>query len=148
MSYYGFSLHVPGVNEIEHLFVTDHSFMKCRFKHLPIFLDCLISFIYRTSLCILDMNHYQIYILQHLMVCGFLFLKNFWPCQVTCRILVPCPGIESVPPVVKAQNLNHWTAREVSRLLLFLRKACIAMNFLLETPFAVSQILYGCVLFL
>ena len=57
-------------------------------------------------------------------------------------------GIESMPPVVKAQNLNHWTAREVSRLLLFLRKACIAMNFLLETPFAVSQILYGCVLFL
>lgn len=78
MSYYGFSLYVPGVNEIEHLFVSDdHSFMKCRFKHLPIFLGCLISFIYRTSLCILDMNHYQIYILQHLMVCGFSLFKSF-----------------------------------------------------------------------
>lgn len=78
MSYYGFSLYVPGVNEIEHLFVSDdHSFMKCRFKYLPIFLGCLISFIYRTSLCILDMNHYQIYILQHLMVCGFSLFKSF-----------------------------------------------------------------------
>lgn len=80
ISCYGFSLHVPGVNEIEHLFVSDdRSFMKCRFKHLLIFLGCLISFIYRTSLCILDMNHYQIYILQHLMVCDFSLFKNFLP---------------------------------------------------------------------
>ena len=28
------------------------------------------------------------------------------------RILVPQPGIESVPPAVK-HSLNHWTAREV-----------------------------------
>ena len=27
-------------------------------------------------------------------------------------ILVPQPGMESVPPTVEAQSLNHWTARE------------------------------------
>ena len=30
-----------------------------------------------------------------------------------CRILVPCPGIEPVPLLVKAWSPNHWTAREV-----------------------------------
>ena len=51
-----------------------------------------------------------------LLFVAFLFFKIFSPCHVICRILVSCPGIESVPPVVKAQNLNHWTAREVLRL--------------------------------
>ena len=32
---------------------------------------------------------------------------------MTCGILVPWPGIEPGPPVVEAQNPNHWTAREV-----------------------------------
>ena len=30
-----------------------------------------------------------------------------------CRILVPQPGIEPVPPAPGVQSLNHWTAREV-----------------------------------
>ena len=29
------------------------------------------------------------------------------------QILVPRPGIEPVPYALKAQSLNHWTAREV-----------------------------------
>ena len=29
------------------------------------------------------------------------------------RVLVSQPGIQPVPPVVGAQSLNHWTAREV-----------------------------------
>ena len=37
----------------------------------------------------------------------------FWPCRMACRILVPRPGIEPVPPAVEVQSLNHWTAREV-----------------------------------
>ena len=32
---------------------------------------------------------------------------------MACGILVPEPGIESVPPAVEAQSLNHWTATEV-----------------------------------
>ena len=32
---------------------------------------------------------------------------------MACRILVPRPGIEPVPPAVEAGSLNHWTAREV-----------------------------------
>ena len=30
-----------------------------------------------------------------------------------CRILVPRPGIEPVPPALEVWSLNHWTAREV-----------------------------------
>jgi len=31
--------------------------------------------------------------------------------------LLPQPGIRSVPTAVEAWNLNHWTAKEVPRLL-------------------------------
>ena len=34
-------------------------------------------------------------------------------CHMTCRILVPQPGIELLPPAVEAQSPNHWTAREL-----------------------------------
>ena len=36
----------------------------------------------------------------------------FFGCTA-CRIFVPHPGIKLLPPVVKVQNLNHCTAREV-----------------------------------
>ena len=36
-------------------------------------------------------------------------------------ILVSQPGIESVPPALEVQSLNHWTAREVSHFLNFLK---------------------------
>ena len=46
--------------------------------------------------------------------CFFFFLIFiFSPCRVACGILVPQPGIEPVPPAVKAWSLNHWTTREV-----------------------------------
>jgi len=44
--------------------------------------------------------------------CSFLF---FWPCHVSCGILVPCPGIESESPTVEVGHLNHWTTRGVPR---------------------------------
>ena len=43
----------------------------------------------------------------------FLFCFVFWPCRMACKILVPRPMIEPVPPAVEARSLNHWTAREV-----------------------------------
>ena len=44
------------------------------------------------------------------MLCLFL---SFWPRCVGCRIFVPQPGMEPLPPAVEAQSLNQWTARKV-----------------------------------
>ena len=46
---------------------------------------------------------------------SFFFWLFFWPCHAACRILVPRPGIESVPPAVEAWSPNHWTARGFSK---------------------------------
>ena len=46
-------------------------------------------------------------------LCSFLF----WPRHAACRILVPRPGIEPVPPAVEAQSPNRWTAREAPGIL-------------------------------
>ena len=32
---------------------------------------------------------------------------------MACKILVPRPEIEPMPPAVEARSLNRWTAREV-----------------------------------
>ena len=37
----------------------------------------------------------------------------FLPHRAASGILVPQPGIKSVPPAVKEWNFSHWTAREV-----------------------------------
>ena len=43
----------------------------------------------------------------------FLFLFfNFWPNLAACRILVPRPGTEPVPPAMEVRSPNHWTTRE------------------------------------
>ena len=39
-----------------------------------------------------------------------LFCRATW--HAGCRILVPWPEIEPVPPAVEAWSPNHWTARE------------------------------------
>ena len=39
-------------------------------------------------------------------------LGFFWLHRTAFRIF-PRPGIEPVPPALEAQNVNHWTAREV-----------------------------------
>ena len=41
-----------------------------------------------------------------------------------CRIPVPRPGIEPVPPAVDARSSNHWTAREFPFFLLTLLYYC------------------------
>ena len=44
-------------------------------------------------------------------------------CPVTHRILVPRPGIEPESPALEGEwILNHWTTREVPRVLFFLRR--------------------------
>ena len=42
----------------------------------------------------------------------------FWSGCVACRILVPQPGIKPGHLALEAQNLYHWTTREVSMLKL------------------------------
>ena len=37
---------------------------------------------------------------------------------MTCGILAPRPGIESMPPAVEVRSLNHWTVREVPTTIL------------------------------
>ena len=48
-----------------------------------------------------------------------LFFFFFLPHHAVYRILISRPGIEPMPPAVKAQSLNHWTSREI--LLYFFR---------------------------
>ena len=50
---------------------------------------------------------------------------------MACAILVPQPGIEPAPLVVKAQSPNHWTAREfpVLGLLFFFFLAVLGLRF-------------------
>ena len=47
----------------------------------------------------------------------FFFFFFFLPHCTPCRILVPWPGIEPIPPAVKSRSLNHWTGREVPEIL-------------------------------
>ena len=61
---------------------------------------------------------------------GIVFLKAFfkliyltlWLQCLACRILVPRPGIESVPPALKARSLNYWATRKVPRFIFKLFK--------------------------
>ena len=41
------------------------------------------------------------------------FLFIFWPSRTACRVVVPQPGIESMPPEVEGWSPNPWTTREV-----------------------------------
>ena len=47
----------------------------------------------------------------------FFFLLH----HAACGILVPWPGIEPMPPALQAWSLNHWTTREVLRVIALLR---------------------------
>ena len=42
----------------------------------------------------------------------YIYLLLFIFGCATCRILVPGPGIEPMPPGVEVWSLNHWTSRE------------------------------------
>ena len=42
----------------------------------------------------------------------FIYLFIYGHACMSCRILVPPPGIEPVPPAVEVLSPNHWTARE------------------------------------
>ena len=77
----------------------------------------------------------------------FLFFFFFLPCHTVYGILVPRPGIKPAPPAFKVQSLNHWTAREVPRILtlysLILRIEVLS-SFLKKNPLSAKFVfLYG-----
>ena len=41
--------------------------------------------------------------------------KKIWLPHEACRILVPSPGIEPVPPALGAWSLNRWASKGVPR---------------------------------
>ena len=47
---------------------------------------------------------------------------------MACRISVPQPGIEPMPPAVEVWSLNHWTAREVPLLCLVLSPSVFGLS--------------------
>ena len=49
-------------------------------------------------------------------ICLFIY---FWPHHAACRILVPQPGIKSVPPAVGAQSHNHKPPQGSPELSIF-----------------------------
>ena len=51
------------------------------------------------------------YPMMYIFMCLFLF---YYFGVTACRILVPQPRLEPMPLAMKAQSLNHWTARQIS----------------------------------
>ena len=60
-------------------------------------------------------------------MCSFFFSSTFWTHHLACEILVPQPGIELLPPAVKAQSLNHWTTSEVPPCALEYIHLCVCV---------------------
>ena len=51
---------------------------------------------------------------------GYLFI---WPHPTVCRILIPQPEIDPVPPAEEAQSPDHGAAREVPVYAVYLELA-------------------------
>ena len=68
------------------------------------------------------MLFFKIYLFCWYVLFSFLFsIRFFFPFffffgQEACRILVPRPGIEPLPPEVEARSFDHWNTREVPHL--------------------------------
>ena len=57
----------------------------------------------------------------------YFILFIFLPHHAACRILVPQPGIEPMPPAVEVGSPSHWTAREFPTLHSF-QPPCLALS--------------------
>ena len=56
------------------------------------------------------------------------------PHCMACRILVPQPGIRSVPPAAERQSPDHWSAREVP-FLFTLKNFRLCLVTLISKPY-------------
>ena len=77
-----------------------------------------------------------------------MFALFFWLHRVERGILVPRPGIKSMPSAVGVQSLNHWTAREVPAhffffnfiyLFIYFIYGCVGSSPLREGPLQLRQ---------
>ena len=68
-----------------------------------------------TTPLVFDQRDTNLSLLSQKKKCGFP-TGYFFPCHSACGILVPRPGIESIPLALEVQSLNHWTASEISKL--------------------------------
>ena len=68
--------------------------------------------------------------LVFILILFYLIYLFFWLHPVACRTLVPKPGIEPMPSVVKVMSLNHWTTREVTRVIFRKYTSCPNDTFL------------------
>ena len=73
----------------------------------------------------------------------FCLFVCFWPRHVAYGILVPRPGIETMPPVLGAWSFNHWNTREVPIHLLGEVVVCFLIIYLLVFGCAGSSLLHG-----
>ena len=62
------------------------------------------------------------------------FFLGGW-CCIAWHAQLPWPGIESVPPAVEAQNLNHWTAGKV--------KSCVVLCLTFRSVANLELIFWG-----
>ena len=58
--------------------------------------------------------HFNVFIYIYIYIFFF-----FWLYCVTCWILVPQPGFESMPPAVDVWDLNHWTVMKIPSVFLY-----------------------------
>ena len=56
---------------------------------------------------------FEVKIIFNVILFLILTLFFFFGCMA-CGILVPQPGIKSIPPTLEVRSLNHWTATVVS----------------------------------
>ena len=64
----------------------------------------------------------------------FLLLFGCTVLHAGCGILSPLPGIELVPPALRAQSANHWTAgKSPDWFLITVKKALWVLSYILET---------------
>jgi len=68
---------------------------------------------------------------SHWISLSICFFSSFWPCHVTCEILLPGWGMEPMPPAVEAWSPNHWTTREFPLIISF----CIPKLEILMMPY-------------
>ena len=67
-------------------------------------------------------------------------LLFFWPCHTACGILVPWPGIRSVPPALELLSLNHWSAWEILLFIISFPVSSLLLSPCIE--FYISNIVF------
>ena len=94
-----------------------------KIHHKNVFLSLILNmirihistqFFFMSSASLQSFPSISFYLLKCIFKIIIIFGHTMW-----CRMLLPWPGIEPVPPALEVQSLKHWTAREVPQVFLF-----------------------------